>query len=62
MESQRPYAVAVYPIAAEALAAGARRIDRAMEALAQCRATGVWPGPEGSLIAEPINLPGWCDD
>ena len=62
VESARPYAVAVYPIAAEALAAGARRIDRALEALAQCRATGVWPGPEGSLIAEPINLPGWCDD
>jgi exodeoxyribonuclease VIII len=62
VESQRPYAVAVYPVAAEALAAGARRIDRALESLAQCRATGIWPGPEGSLIAEPITLPGWCDD
>jgi exodeoxyribonuclease VIII len=62
VESQRPYAVSVYPIAAEAMAAGARRIDRAMEALAQCRDTGIWPGPEGNLIAEPISIPGWCDD
>jgi hypothetical protein len=62
VESQRPYAVAVYPFAAEAMAAGARRINRAMEALAQCRDTGIWPGPEGNLIAEPISLPGWCDD
>jgi len=62
VESQRPYAVAVYPISPEAMAAGARRIDRAMEALAQCRDTGIWPGPEGNLIAEPISLPGWCDD
>jgi exodeoxyribonuclease VIII len=62
VESQRPYAVAVYPISPEAMAAGARRIDRAMEGLAQCRDTGIWPGPEGNLIAEPISLPGWCDD
>jgi hypothetical protein len=62
IEFDWPHAVAVHPASDECLAAGRRRYRTALDTIAQCRATGVWPGPEGSLIAEPINLPGWCDD
>ena len=61
VENVRPYAVAVYPASAAMLAAGERRIDRAMEQLAECWRTGIWPG-YGDLIAEEIELPGWCRD
>ena len=61
VENVRPFAVAVYPASAAMLAAGERRIDRAMEQLADCWRTGVWPG-YGDLIAEEIELPGWCRD
>ena len=61
VENVRPWAVAVYPASAAMLAAGERRIDRAMEQLAECWRTGVWPG-YGDLIAEEIELPGWCRD
>ena len=61
VENTRPWAVAVYPASAEMLAAGERRIDRAMEQLAQCWRTGVWPG-YGDLISEEIELPRWVDD
>ena len=61
VENTRPWAVAVYPASAAMLAAGERRIDRAMEQLAQCWRTGVWPG-YGDLISEEIELPRWVDD
>lgn len=61
VENSRPWAVAVYPASAAMLAAGERRIDRAMEQLAECSRSGVWPG-YGDLIAEEIELPGWCRD
>lgn len=61
VENTRPWAVAVYPASAAMLAAGERRIDRAMEQLEECWRTGVWPG-YGDLISEEIELPGWCRD
>lgn len=65
VEPERPHGVAVYPASASLLAAGERRINAAMEQLAQFwREYGAdrpWPG-YGDLVAEPIELPGWCRD
>jgi len=61
IESERPYAVAVYPASGALIAAGQRRIEAAMTLLAECWASGVWPG-YGDLVQEPIDLPGWCRD
>lgn len=62
VESAPPYAVAVYPASAGLLDAGRRRITSAMATLAECHRSNHWPGPAGDLIAEPIDLPGWCKD
>ena len=43
------------------ITAGQRRISRALEQIAECRASGVWPG-YGDQIQEPLELPGWCND
>ena len=40
---------------------GQRRIEAAMALLAECHASGIWPG-YGDLVQEPIELPGWCRD
>jgi exodeoxyribonuclease VIII len=61
VESVRPYAVAVYPTSGSMLAAGERRIEAALNLLAQCQQSGQWPG-YGDLIADPIDLPAWCND
>ena len=61
VESIRPYAVAVYPASPLMITAGQRRISRALEQIAECRASGVWPG-YGDQIQEPLELPGWCND
>jgi hypothetical protein len=61
IESERPFAVAVYPASGALIAAGQRRIEAAMTLLAECWASGVWPG-YGDLVQEPIDLPGWCRD
>lgn len=61
VESQRPWAVAVYPVSGALLAAGERRIEAALDTLADCQQTGHWPG-YGDLIAEPIDLPAWNHD
>ncbi len=61
VENIRPFAVAVYPASGAMIAAGERRIQVAKEQLAQCWATGVWPG-YGDLVQEPIDLPGWNRD
>jgi hypothetical protein len=61
VENVRPYAVAVYPASGAMIAAGQRRIGAAMELLAECWRTGIWPG-YGDLVQEPIELPGWCRD
>lgn len=61
VESERPYAVAVYPASGAMIAAGHRRIQSAMTDLAECYATGKWPG-YGDLVQEPIDLPGYNHD
>jgi hypothetical protein len=61
VESQRPYAVAVYPASAALIAAGQRRIQAAMEQLAECLASGNWTG-YGDQIQDPIDLPSWNHD
>ena len=61
VESQRPYAVAVYPASPALIAAGQRRIQTAMEILAECLATGHWAG-YGDKIQDPIDLPSWNHD
>ena len=61
VEKARPFAVAVYPVSGAVIAAGQRRIDAAMTLLAECQASGKWPG-YGDLLQEPIDLPGWCRD
>jgi hypothetical protein len=61
VENVRPYAVAVYPASGALIAAGQRRIEAAMELLAECWRTGIWPG-YGDQIQEPIDLPGWNRD
>lgn len=61
VENTRPYAVAVYPASGAMIAAGRRRIEAAMALLAECHASGRWPG-YGDLVQEPIDLPGWCRD
>jgi exodeoxyribonuclease VIII len=61
VEKTRPFAVAVYPLSGALIAAGQRRIEAAMTLLAECEASGVWPG-YGDLVQEPIELPGWCRD
>ena len=61
MENVRPYAVAVYPASGALIAAGQRRIEAAMELLAECWRTGNWPG-YGDIIQDPIDLPSWNRD
>lgn len=61
VENVRPFAVAVYPASGAMIAAGERRIRAALELLAECQRSGVWPG-YGDTIGEPIDLPGWCRD
>jgi len=61
VEKTRPFAVAVYPVSGALIAAGQRRIEAGMTLLAECQASGKWPG-YGDLVQEPIDLPGWCKD
>lgn len=61
VENTRPYAVAVYPASGAMIAAGQRRIESAMALLAECEASGNWPG-YGDQLQEPIELPAWCRD
>jgi PDDEXK-like domain of unknown function (DUF3799) len=61
VENVRPYAVAVYPASGSLIAAGQRRIQIAMQLLAECHRTGNWPG-YGDTIQDPIDLPNWNHD
>jgi exodeoxyribonuclease VIII len=61
VESSRPYCVAVYPASDALIAAGRRRYEEAMETLAECISSGIWPG-YGDEIQEAIDLPEWCLD
>lgn len=61
VESNRPYAVAVYPASGPLIAAGQRRIQSAITQLSKCYATGNWPG-YGDLVQDPIDLPAYNHD
>lgn len=61
VESTRPFAVAVYPASQGLLDAGRRRISFALGRLAECLASGEWPGYGESLL-DPLDLPRWNHD
>lgn len=60
VESQPPHLVAVYAATAAMVAAGGRAADRDLQALAECRARGEWPGYGDEILL--LDLPRWCDD
>jgi hypothetical protein len=57
-EKTAPYVVTVCELDAEAVYAGRRRNDLALEVFAECTATGVWPGYSDEV--ELISLPDWA--
>jgi hypothetical protein len=58
VEKTYPYAVAVYELDAEALAVGDQLRRRDLQMIADCRATGEWPGY--STTCEALSLPKWA--
>jgi hypothetical protein len=58
VEKTHPYAVAVYELDAEALAIGDQLRRRDLQLIADCRATGEWPGY--SSTCETLSLPKWA--
>jgi exodeoxyribonuclease VIII len=58
VESAAPHAVAVYRIPEHVLERGRQEYRAALTTLAQCEASGIWPGPvEGEVD---FDLPGWA--
>ena len=58
VESAAPHAVAVYRIPEHVLERGRQEYRDALEQLARCEASGVWPGP---VVGEvDFDLPGWA--
>lgn len=60
VEKQPPFLVGVYAATAAMVAAGGRVAERDLAVLAECRATGRWPGYSDEI--QPLDLPRWCDD
>lgn len=58
VESAAPHAVAVYRIPEHVLERGRQEYRTALEQLAQCEASGVWPGPVVGEVE--FDLPGWA--
>lgn len=58
VESAAPHAVAVYRIPEHVLERGRQEYRAALEQLAQCEASGVWPGPVVGEVE--FDLPGWA--
>jgi hypothetical protein len=58
VEKTAPYAVAVYELDADALAAGNELRLRDMRMIADCRATAEWPGYGDHL--QTLSLPSWA--
>lgn len=58
VESAAPHAVAVYRIPDHVLERGRQEYREALEQLAQCEASGVWPGPVVGEVE--FDLPGWA--
>lgn len=59
IETEPPFAVAVYEIEAEALAQGRREADCWLAVWRRCVETGEWPGYSGVDV---IGLPKWAQD
>lgn len=57
-EKTAPYLVTVCELDAEAVMAGRRRNEYAMQVFAECTATGQWPSYSSDV--ELISLPGWA--
>jgi exodeoxyribonuclease VIII len=60
VEKKPPYAVAVYLADPEMVAAGGREARRCLNLIAECRATGKWPGYGDT--AQVLSLPKWAKD
>jgi hypothetical protein len=58
VEKTAPYAVAVYELDAAAMAAGDELRQRDMRMIADCRATGEWPGYSDDC--QTLSLPKWA--
>lgn len=58
IESQAPYAVAVYRLDAATLAAGKREMARAAALYKDCMAKGEWPGYAREVLT--LTLPSWA--
>lgn len=58
VESAAPHAVAVYRIPEHVLERGRQEYRDALTTLAQCEASGVWPGPVVGEVE--FDLPGWA--
>ena len=56
VESRAPHGVAVYELDAEALEVGEERRRALLSTLAECRASGRWPG----YRTQTISLPRWA--
>ncbi len=53
VEKSAPHLAAVYPMDAEWIAAGEALRRRLLAQLAECRATGVWPGYQAQTLTRP---------
>lgn len=58
-EKEPPYLVSVIQLDADAIAAGRRRLARAMEIYRDCQAVDIWPGYNADDIAT-VSLPAWA--
>lgn len=58
VESAAPHAVAVYRIPEHVLERGRQEYRAALTTLAQCEASGAWPGPVVGEVE--FDLPGWA--
>lgn len=58
VENAAPHAVAVYRIPEHVLERGRQEYRDALTTLAQCEASGVWPGPVVGEVE--FDLPGWA--
>lgn len=59
VENAPPYDVCVYRVGFDALEAGQRKVDAWLRTLAECRASGRWPGVGGDGVMD-MRLPDWA--
>lgn len=58
VEKEPPHAVALYAADSEMIAIGSQLRTKALDLIAECRATGVWPGFDTHI--KQISLPAWA--